>query len=146
MPQLSRSFGGDGVFSFHVTGVDEVSRRTQKLMERYKDVANRALYHEGKIELDEAKRRTPYDTGALHDSGKLTRVTISRGEDYEIKITFGEGGVFYALRVHEDLEMNHAPGKIAKFLETVLQESYPHMAERIGKHFRAMLREKGIIR
>lgn len=146
MPRLIRGFGGGGEFDFTITGLDEVSNRTLALMEEFRAVANQALNAEGRIELAEAKKRTPVDTGDLQKSGRLTRVTIVRGEDFEIHITFGEGGVFYALRVHEDLEMNHPRGGQAKFLESVLQESYPHMAERIGRHFRALLRGKGIIR
>lgn len=47
-------------------------------------------------------------------------------------ITFGGEAEDYALIVHEDLEAHHATGQ-AKYLESVINESTPYMAERIGK-------------
>lgn len=95
--------------------------------------AARALLEEMKIELLEAQRRTPVLTGALRDSGKVDLPQVS-DQTISCQITFGttEPSSKYAIYVHEDLEAIHPTGQ-AKFLESVILESAPYMAQRVGR-------------
>src|SRR4051812_21360993 len=91
----------------------------------------RALYEEAQIEMTEAKRRTPWDTGALKASGIVRKPEVN-GREIMVRLEFGGPAVEYAVHVHENLEALHPHGQ-AKFLESTLLESAPYMAERIGK-------------
>ncbi len=89
-----------------------------------------ALYQEAQIEMTEAKQRTPVDTGALRASGTVfAPEVIGR----LVRVTLGFGGVAapYAAIVHEDLDAHHPVGQ-AKYLESTLLESAPHMASRVA--------------
>lgn len=100
-----------------------------------------ALYHEAQIEMTEAKRRTPvwnpdrkvppgHVPGSLRASG-MVHEPERHGRKISVDLTFGDSAVDYAVFVHEDLEAEHATGQ-AKFLQSVLEESAPHMAQRIA--------------
>jgi hypothetical protein len=93
-------------------------------------VAN-ALYAEGQIEMTEAKRRTPVDTGELRASGYVGEPEI-RGRRVTVDMGFGGAASEYAVYVHEDLEALHPVGQ-AKYLESTLLESAPHMANRVAR-------------
>lgn len=112
-------------------GADKVIARIRKIQTGMsKEIAD-ALYEEAKIELREAKKRTPVATGALRKSGKVSKPKIS-GKTVTVDISFGGETAPYAVYVHEDLEAFHPIGQ-AKFLESVIEESRPHMAKRIAK-------------
>lgn len=99
----------------------------QKFPERVADAA----LAEARIELKEAQRRTPVDTGALRASGAVVQ-TVEKST-IQTDIVFDTP---YAIFVHEDLEANHPNGGQAKFLESVLRESAPYMAERLARRLR----------
>ena len=72
--------------------------------------------------LEKSLEVVPQDTTALHSTGRVevhgnTAQVVYGGKSSVV----GEDGkiiyVDYALYVHEDLAMHHAPGKQAKFLE-----------------------------
>lgn len=90
-----------------------------------------AGYQELEIEMAEMKQRTPVDTGALRSSGfvELPKMGVR-----EATITLGFGGpsIGYAVPVHENTESFHAVGQ-AKYMESVLAESEPHLAARIAR-------------
>lgn len=86
-----------------------------------------AAYEEMLVEREEAAARTPVDTGELRDS-----LTVSEPEIGRTILIFIYTDVEYAPIVHEDLEAFHPVGE-AKFIESTLRESQPHMAERIGR-------------
>lgn len=117
--------------------IDAVQRRLQQLIRQVPDLLGAALAAEAEIEMTEAKRRTPVDTGALRATGHVQEPRVSMGV---VSVTMGFGGpaVDYALRVHEDMEMYHDTGQ-AKFLESVLLESAPHIAARVGRRVEARL-------
>jgi hypothetical protein len=114
-----------------VTGLTELKAALTEAVKRTPEQVGAALKAESEIEMAEAKRRTPVDTGALRASGYVgepeqgfTGVTVAMG--------FGGAAADYAWVVHEDLEAFHPVGQ-AKFLESTLMESAPHMADRVGK-------------
>lgn len=90
----------------------------------------RALRRQAEIELLESKRRVPVDTGALRASGQVVGPE-KQGRKFNVDITYGGQAESYALIVHEDLDAFHRVGQ-AKYLSSVLDESAPHMAERLA--------------
>jgi hypothetical protein len=113
-----------------ILGMDKVIGRLQRIHDGLPDEMANALREEAKIELKEAIRRTPRDTGALRRSGRVTEV--KKGDrTCSVSIIFGGPTAPYAVYVHEDLEAYHPVGQ-AKFLESVLLESRPHMAKRLA--------------
>ena len=67
---------------------------------------------------------------ALRDAERVEGPAF-RGKTVSVQIAAGGADVPYAIYVHEDLEAHHSVGQ-AKFIESVLNESAPHMAERLA--------------
>ena len=63
------------------------------------------LYQAGKFLQKVSQEIVPIDTKALHDSAKTT--LFSAGWYSNVAISYGNAKVQYAVRVHEDLDMNH---------------------------------------
>jgi len=121
-------------FEFEIKGLDFLTVALGDLVKKVPDVAGQALREEAEIEMEEAKRRTPVDTGALRSSGRVT----SSEDGLAVTLSFGDTAVDYALPVHEDLEMLHRVGQ-AKYLESVLVESSPYLVKRIAKRMGQIL-------
>lgn len=97
-----------------------------------------ALYQEAQIELTEIKKRTPVDTGALRASERVSQPIV---DGKRIYVVISAGGLPsaaapYAFFVHEDLEAFHKTGQ-AKYIESVLNESAPYLADRIARRIDA---------
>lgn len=73
----------------------------------------RGLKKAAELLLEKSREIVPIDTGALHDSSKVTL----HGRGYATAESRVSYRMFYAIYVHEDLSAQHAPGKTAKFLE-----------------------------
>lgn len=114
---------------------EQLSARLKALGPSYRGAAAAALYAEAEIELTEARRRTPVDTGALRQSGLVEEPTI-KGDAIAVRIGFGGPAAPYAVYVHEDLHAFHPVGQ-AKFLESTIVESAPHLAKRVAARMRA---------
>ena len=73
---------------------------------------------------------TPVDTGDLKASGFL--ITRDSQKRVQAEMGFGKGGKpDYALRVHEDLNLNHKAPTKAKFLQAAVEEDIDKMAGRL---------------
>ncbi len=120
-------------FAFSIEGIFDLRKRIQDESQRKREKLAAALFEEAKIEMAEAKRRTPFETGELQKSGTVHPPEIKENE-ISVTMTFGETppSSEYAIFVHEDLDAIHPIGE-AKFLETVVLESAGHMAERVGR-------------
>lgn len=114
-----------------MVGGNEMASALRNLVARTPKVLAAAIHAEGEIEMTEAKRRTPVDTGALRASGFVEDVVVSPTTT-RVQLGFGGPSAPYAVYVHEDLEALHPVGQ-AKFLESTLLESAPHMADRIAR-------------
>lgn len=112
------------------TGTAQMTAKLNALAARFPQRVARALYQEALVELKEMKRRTPVDTGALRASEEVEEPTIS-GRDIAVRVTAGGPSAPYALIVHERLDVDHPVGQ-AKFMESVIHESQPYMAQRIA--------------
>jgi hypothetical protein len=76
----------------------------------------------------------PVDTGALRESAYL-EIEPFRGQP-RVEMGFARGGnPYYAILVHEHLEMPHRPPQRAKFLETAIDEDLPDIGARIAQGF-----------
>lgn len=123
-------------------GAAQMISKIKTLAKKYPERVAAAVYQEAQIEMVEAKRRTPVSPspaapgvvpGTLRASGmvseperqyKTVRSVLSFGGP-------GSGAEDYAVVQHEELEFHHTTGQ-AKYLESVLNESAPHMAARLG--------------
>lgn len=112
-------------------GTEALRAKLQNLAARMPTAVGDALYQEAQIEMTEAKRRTPVDTGALRASGMVHQPQML-GRDISVALTFGSVAIGYAVRVHEDLDAFHTVGQ-AKFLESTLNESRAHLPSRIAR-------------
>lgn len=121
-----------------ITGLTELERALAQIGAQAVDLAANALEAEAEIEMTEAKRRTPVDTGALRASGHVGRAKRDAGE-ITVRLSFGGPSAPYAVYVHENLEAYHPTGQ-AKFLEGTLAESAPHLASRVAARMRRMSR------
>lgn len=117
--------------SITVTGLEAMQARLRQMAAGVPLQAGAALRAEAEIEMTEAKRRTPVDTGALRGSGHVTGPTVA-WRDIAVVLAFGGVAAGYAIVVHEDLAAFHPRGQ-AKFLESVIRESAPHMAARVAR-------------
>jgi hypothetical protein len=127
------------VFSFDVRirGSAEMRRDLQDAATRHPGLVLQALTVEGEIEMAEAKRRTPVDTGALRASGHVSSPRHSGGT-FEIDLAFGGPAAPYAAIVHEDPDAHHPVGQW-KYLESVVLESAPYLAERVWERVKESL-------
>jgi hypothetical protein len=112
-------------------GASEMIAQIRKVAREYPDRVKSALYQEAQIEMTESKKRCPVDTGILRASGFVAEPEVD-GENISVTLSYGGAAVDYAIPVHENLEAFHPVGE-AKFLESVLNESAPHMAERLAR-------------
>jgi hypothetical protein len=128
-------------------GANAMVQRIRAIAKKFPDRVAKAQYQEAQIEMVEAKRRTPVSPspaakgvvpGTLRASG-MVHEPERRGRSIKTTMSFGgpgSGAEDYAVIQHEELDYHHTVGQ-AKYLESVLDESVPYMAERIGRriHF-----------
>ena len=122
--------------NFTLTGTKELEERLTAIAATAPQTLASALYREAQIEMTESKKRVPVDTGALRSSGVVDKPQFD-GNNISVRLGYGGTAVDYAFRVHEDLEAFHKVGQ-AKYLESVILESAPHLLERIAKRIDLM--------
>jgi hypothetical protein len=115
----------------YLLGVTAMRNKLTSLIVRVPGEVAAALYVEAQIEMTEAKRRTPWEFGVLKASGH-TSLPLIEGREIRVMMRFGGAAAGYAIYVHEDMEAFHPRGGQAKFLESTLLESAPHMAKRVA--------------
>jgi hypothetical protein len=113
-------------------GYDEVRRNLSNFIANYPRTVARASKAEMRIEMEESKKRTPFEFGDLRDSHVLHEPEI-RGGIISVMITVGNDEINYAWDQHENLEYHHPRGGQAKFLESTLLESANSMAARVAR-------------
>lgn len=116
-------------FDVRLTGATEMKQELRAAADRHPGLVLQALVVEAEIEMAEAKRRTPVDTGALRASGHVSTPRHSDGV-FAIDLAFGGPAAPYAAIVHEDPDAHHPVGQW-KYLESVVLESAPHLAARV---------------
>lgn len=117
--------------SITIKGAKNVKARLEKFRKAMTLQAGRALVEEAQIEQKESMKRTPVLTGALRASHETSDFKFV-GNTIEVSIKVGGASAPYAVPVHENLSAFHKVGQ-AKFLESTIRESAPHMAERVAR-------------
>lgn len=112
-------------------GKAELQARLRTAAQRVPQAVAAALFTEAEVEMAEAVRRTPVDTGALRASRFVEPPRIE-GREISVSLGFGGPAAPYAIHVHEDLDAYHEVGE-AKYLEGPLRESAPHLPARLGR-------------
>lgn len=130
MPTFGNIVNGSG---FAMQGPEAMKARLRKAAKRIPEQLIVGMSIEMEVERDESEQRTPILTGALRSTLRVEG-PFFEGKRIFFKLLAGSEEVFYAWIVHEDLEAHHDIGD-AKYIESVLMESAPHMAARIGRHF-----------
>lgn len=108
----------------------------KRFSREYPDELAAAMYQEAQIEATEMKRRTPVDTrpNAPHPGNLRNSIFVAEPERHGNttiqKIGTGPQAP-YAVYVHENPDAIHPVGQW-KFMESVLNESRPHMAARLA--------------
>ena len=118
-------------FLASIKGTKDVQARLAKFQKALIFQAGRALVEEAQIEQKESMKRTPVLTGALRASHETSDFTLGKNT-IEVDIKVGGASAPYAVAVHEDLSAFHRVGQ-AKFLESTIRESAPHMASRVSR-------------
>jgi hypothetical protein len=100
-----------------------------------------AVFAEATTVLNEAKKITPIDFGALRSSGKVEPPKITPRE-VSVEVTFGGAAAPYALYVHEDTRPKNwsVPGTGPKFLEIPAEQHAPKFAEAVKRRMDEHLR------
>lgn len=102
----------------------------KQVVKQFEDVTPEICKEALEPTLELAKYYCPKDTGALVESAYL-EVRGFRGQP-RVEIGFARGGnPYYAVVVHENLEMHHEHPTQAKFLERAVHEDLPNIEERI---------------
>lgn len=111
-----------------VTGLDQLRMALQKAAENATQTVTDNLQQELDELKSDAQEIVPFDTGALSESAEVV-VELDDSGVLTGTVTFsaeGGDGYDYAVRQHEDLELNHPNGREPKYLER------PFLARREG--------------
>lgn len=124
-----------------LNGAKDMVSVLKQIAKKFPDRVAAAMYQEAQIEMTESKRRCPVSPlpapkgvvpGTLRASGTVHKPTRGSGNVITVKMSYGGAAEDYAIVQHERLDFHHTTGQ-AKYLESVLDESRPYMAARIGK-------------
>lgn len=137
----------DPIFKAALGGIKEMRKRLSKIADQFPDKVAAALYQEAQIEMTEAKKRCPVAVpswylaqgygryrgvpGSLRASGRVAEPVRGPGRHISCELSFGGAAAGYAIYVHE-IEDNYHPVGQWKYLESVINESRPHMPARIA--------------
>lgn len=114
-----------------IIGVEHWEQETKHQLRVIKNKMGRNLMLVGDFLLAKMLVRTPIEFGPLRESGVVHRPTM-QGLDQTMQISFGNEQVYYAVIVHERLDLNHKAPTQAKFMESVLQEEQSTITTIIG--------------
>lgn len=126
-----------GIVIKGVRGAQEMVAKLRQITTEFPERVERALYQEAQIEVTEMKKRTPVDTtpNAPHPGNLRNSIHVEeptrKGKHIQVTVATGAQAP-YAIYVHENPDAFHPVGEW-KFMESVLNESRPHMAARIAR-------------
>jgi hypothetical protein len=125
----------NAVKSFQWSGSKEMRANLRKVKAQQRRQVGQGLAAFGEAVIDDAKQpdQTPVMTGALRNTLSIEG-PLWRDKDVSIRIIAGGPSAPYAVKVHEDLNMNHPNGGKAKFLEDPLTEKSAEAMDIIGQY------------
>lgn len=119
-------------------GAAAMVAKLKKIAAKFPDRVAAAIYQEAQVEMTESKRRCPVDItedaphpGQLRASGRVAEPERV-GRRISVTMSYGGPAIDYAIHVHENPDAFHPVGQW-KYLESVLNESQPHMNARIAR-------------
>lgn len=131
-----------------VRGIPDMRSKLKQVAKDKPLQVGAAIFVEGNIEMTESKKRCPVSPtaeqfkamgrtmpkglvpGALRASGMVSEPEF-QGDNISVTLSYGGAAIDYAVVQHERLDFFHTNGE-AKYLESVLNESRPYMARRVG--------------
>lgn len=96
------------------------------------DAAREAAEDGGSIVLAESNAHVPLGRGRLRDSGKVTSQTT--GSKATAAVSYDRP---YAVDAHEDMDLEHDPGRTSKFLENAMNSKRPAVLNAAGRRIRS---------
>lgn len=122
--------------AFELLGLEALERNLAARGAAFFRDAARGLLSIGAAELEESNRKVPVDEGDLRDSGAV-QGPEQDGTMVQVRLTYGNDQVNYAVDIHEDLRAFHDDGQ-AKFLEATMRELKPFLAPRLAREMGAL--------
>lgn len=109
--------------------LDKIIRQVENVTPEALDYAVRPIYEQSQV-------YCPVDTGALKESGYLVvRRDGKRGA--QVEVGYGRAGKpFYAVFVHEMMDLYHEPPTRAKWLESAFKEGMDQIPVRLAEYIR----------
>lgn len=126
-----------------VTGHMQMNAKIGAIAQKYPQRVGRGLYREAQIEKTESQKRCPVSPipaprgvvpGTLRASAYVSEPEYT-GNRIRVTISYGGAAKHYAVVQHENSTFHHTTGQW-KYLESVLNESRPHMSSRLAKHLK----------
>jgi len=113
--------------------LQQKSREINAMLKRTVDDVTEKVFAQSQI-------LVPVNTGALKASGQIVKEpTTGDGEFVGSYVTYGNGTVNYAVKVHEDLQMYHTAPTQAKFLEAPLLQNIKVLENLIRERLKVIL-------
>jgi len=116
----------------------EVQRRFSNLVKAVPGVTEVAIFHALEPIYDQSQIFVPVDTGKLKESGFIR--TSSRRDGAAGVVGYGAAGnPFYAVYVHERLDLKHDAPTQAKYLEEAVKEKFSEFESRLADSMKRSL-------
>lgn len=125
------------VASMH-DSMQEVISIITNLMTRIEDVSPDIMVDILGPTFEKSQEYCPIDTGALRESGYLEVTSYYKNPRVEMGYARG-GNPFYAVIVHENMELHHEPPTRAKWLQAAMLEDEGEFLERLSERYREAL-------
>ena len=120
--------------------MDAIGQNLKKVTDRIQNITPEALIFGVQPIFDRSQELVPVDTGTLKSSGFIETRETSQGVG--VFVGYGRfGKPHYAGFVHERLDIRHAKGKQAKFLEAAVNEKIGDFTRRVALYIK---RETGL--
>jgi hypothetical protein len=117
---------------------DDLTRLFKSICDQFVEVSAPLMKNALEPTFEKSQEYCPKRTGELVRSGYL-EITDFRGSP-RVEMGYGRGGnPYYAVLVHENLNMYHKPPTQAKFLQRAVEEDIADIAIRIGKNYKKFM-------
>lgn len=107
---------------------------------KVRDYAQRGAMHAMLMVYSKSQEHVPLDDGELSTGARVSSEG-SLTDHLEAVVAYGTDPISaqYAVKQHEDLSLNHAPGQTAKFLENAFNEQVDEIPRTIADYIRNVL-------
>lgn len=128
------------VYDIERGGIRKFADQLGRLVSHMETQAEFVAYEALRPTFELSQTYVPVETGDLKRSGVIEMRLRGRRKEHVCEIGYGRSGQpFYAVFVHENMEMGHLPPTSAKFLLRALIEDEANIADRVKKFSQIML-------